>query len=437
MIRALFLIAITLALPARAATDIQVVTSPGGITAWLVEEQSIPMIALEVSFRGGTSLDPAGKEGATYLMSGLIEEGAGDMDAAAFLKETEALAARFRYRAYRDTMTISAEVLQENAGEALDLLRTALVDPSFSDVAVERVRTQVLSSLQSDLTDPDEIAGEALRRLSFPGHPYGTLDEGSIESVTGLTRDDIVAAHKAALVKSRMFVGVVGAVTAEELGPMLDRLLGDLPQDGPPLPERTQMALKGGTTVIELNAPQSVALFAQPGIDRDDPDYFAAYLLNEILGGSGFESRLMREVREKRGLTYGVYSFLAPFDYASQIIGNVASANDRIAEAIEVVRAEWQRIADEGVTEDELNAAKLFVTGAYPLRFDGNSNIASILVGLQVADLGKDYPLTRNAKMDAVTIDDVNAMAKRLIRPEDLHVIVVGQPEGLTDAALK
>ena len=437
MIRALVLIVLAAALPARAATDIQVVTSPGGITAWLVEEQSIPMIALEVSFRGGTSLDPVGKEGVTYLMAGLIEEGAGDMDAAGFLKATEALAARFNYRAYRDTVSISAEVLKENAGEALDLLRTAITSPNFDDVAVERVRAQVLSSLQSNQTDPDEIAGEALRRLSFPGHPYATLDEGSVDSVTALTRDDIVAAHRAALVKSRMFVGVVGAVTAEELGPMLDRLLGDLPEDGPPLPEPTAMALEGGTTVIELNAPQSVALFAQPGIDRNDPDYFAAYLLNEILGGSGFESRLMREVREERGLTYGVYSFLAPFDHASQIIGNVASANDRIAEAIEVVRAEWQRIADEGVTEDELNAAKLFVTGAYPLRFDGNSNIASILVGLQVADLGKDYPLTRNARMEAVTIEDVNAMAKRLIRPEDLHVIVVGQPEGLTATAVQ
>ncbi len=430
MIR-LALLILAIALPARAATDIEVVTSPGGITAWLVQEPSIPMIAIEVSFRGGTSLDEVGKEGATYLMTGLLEEGAGDMDAAGFLRATEALAARFSYRAYRDTVTIGAEVLQENAGEALDLLRTAIIEPNFDDVALERVRRQVLSGLESDKTDPDEIAGTALRAMSFPGHPYGTLDEGSIETVTALTRDDIITAHKNALVQSRMFVGVVGAVTPEELGPMLDRLLGALPQDGPPMPEPTEMALQGGTTVIELDAPQSVALFAQPGIDRDDPDYFAAYLLNEILGGSGFESRLMREVREERGLTYGVYSFLAPFDHAAQIIGNVASANDRIAEAVEVVREEWARIANEGVTEDELNAAKLFVTGAYPLRFDGNSNIAGILVGLQSADLGIDYPLTRNDKMSAVTIEEVNAMAKRLIDPDRLHMIIVGKPEGL------
>lgn len=425
--------ALLVAMPVWAATDIQEFTTPGGIEVWLVEEQSIPMVALEVSFRGGTSLDPEGKDGATYLMSGLLEEGAGDLDAAGFLAATETLAARFSYRAYRDSVTIRAEMLKENLGEAVDLLRLALVEPTFDDVAVERVRGQVLSSLASDKTDPDEIAGAALRRLSFPGHPYGTRDEGSIETVTALTREDIAAAHKAALVRSRMHVGVVGAVTPEELGPLLDRLLGDLPEVGPPLPADTTMALEGGMTVIELDAPQSVALFAQPGIPRDDPDYFAAYLLNEILGGSGFESRLMYEVREKRGLTYGVYSFLAPFDHAAQVIGNVASANDRIAEAIAVVKDEWARIAEEGVTEDELNAAKLFVTGAYPLRFDGNANIASILVGLQATGLGADYIKTRNERMMAVTIEEVNAMARRLIDPAALHIIVVGKPVGLED----
>lgn len=428
-------ILITLGAIQARATDIQIVTSPGGITAWLVEQHSIPIVALEVTFRGGTSLDPVGKEGATYLMSGLLEEGAGDLDAEGFLRETEELAARFSYRAYRDTLSIEAEVLKENLGPALDLLRLAMLEPTFDDTAVTRVRGQVLSGLAADRTDPDEIAGAALRSMSFPGHPYGTRDEGSEETVTALTRDDLVAAHQAALVKSRMYVGVVGAITAEELAPVLDRLLGNLPADGPPLPPATDMALKGGTTVIELDAPQSVAVFAQPGIAREDPDYFAAYLLNEILGGSGFESRLMREVREERGLTYGVYSFLAPFDHAAQIIGNVASANDRIAEAIDVLRAQWADIAENGVTEDELNAAKLFVTGAYPLRFDGNANIAGILVGLQMADLGIDYVKTRNDKMSAVTLEEVNTMARRLIDPDALHVIVVGQPTGLGDIA--
>lgn len=428
ILAAVFVIA---ALPAKAASDIQEFVTPGGITVWLVEEPSIPIVALEVSFRGGTSLDPVGKEGATYLMTGLLEEGAGELNATQFLEATEELAAGFSYRSYRDTLSIEAEMLKENADEVIDLLRLAMVEPTFETAAVERVRGQILSSLAQDKTDPDEIASSTLRRLSFPNHPYGTRDEGSIETVQGLTRDDIVAAHKAAMVKSRMYVGAVGDISAEELGPMVDRLLSDLPLEGPPLPEPTEMAVVGGTTVIELETPQSVALFGHKGIEREDPDFFAAYLLNEILGGNGIESRLMREVREKRGLTYGIYTYLAPFDYAAQIMGSVASANDRVADAIGVMRDEWRKLAEEGVSDLELNEAKLFVTGAYPLRFDSNAKIAGILVGLQMQDLGLDYIKTRNDQMLAVTLEEVNAVAAKLLDPDALHVVVVGKPDGL------
>ncbi len=433
MIRIVFaFMLVVIGTTAKAASEIQEFTTPGGVEVWLVNEPSIPIVALDVSFKGGSSLDLPGKEGATYLMAGLLEEGAGDLDATQFLEATETLAASFSYRTYRDTVSIDAEMLKENVVEAVDLLRLALVEPTFEQVAVDRVKRQILSSLQQDKTDPDEIAGAAFRSLSFPDHPYGTLDEGSLESVEALTREDVITAHTNALVKSRMYVGAVGDITAEELGPLVDRLVGDLPDDGPPLPEKTEMAIGGGTTIIELATPQSVAMFGHKGIAREDPDFFAAYLLNEILGGSGVESRLMLEVREKRGLTYGVYSYLAPFDHAAQMMGSVASANDRISDAIDVIKAEWERLATEGVTEKELEDAKLYVTGAYPLRFDSNAKIAGILVGLQVIGLPSDYIKTRNDNMMAVTLDEVNDMAKRLLKPEELRFVVVGQPERLT-----
>ena len=426
-----FLWAICSALPAIAASEIEEFTTPGGINVWLVNEPTIPIVALEVSFQGGTSLDPAGKEGATYLMAGLLEEGAGDLSATEFLEATEELAAAYSYRAFRDSVSIEAEMLKENADKAIDLLRLALVEPTFDPVAVERVRSQVMSSLAQDRTDPDEIASATLRKLSFPNHPYGSRDEGSLDTVGALSRSDIVNAHRNALVKSRMYVGAVGDITAEELGPMVDRLLGELPDDGPPLPEQTEMNIVGGTTIIELDTPQSVALFAHKGIKREDPGFFAAYLLNEILGGNGVESRLMREVREKRGLTYGVYTFLAPFDHAEQVMGSVASANDRIAEAIGVIKDEWRKMAETGISEAELEEAKLYVTGAYPLRFDSNGKIAGILVGLQMEGLPASYVKTRNDQMSAVTLDEINAMAKRLLNPDDLRFVVVGKPEGL------
>lgn len=434
-IRAAFLpallVLITAALPARAATEIQEIVTPGGVTIWLVEEHSIPIVTIELNFRGGTSLDPADKAGATYLMAGLLEEGAGDLDASGFLRATEGLAARFGYSAYRDSVSISANMLSANAPEAVELLRLALVEPTFDEVAVERVRSQVLSGLASDATDPDEIAGKTMRELSFPGHAYGLPSEGTIETVTGLTRADLIAARENALARDRMYVGVVGDVTADEAARLVDRLVGDLPQSGPALPEQTTMAVGGGTTVVELDVPQSVAIFAHEGIERDHPDYLAAYVLNEIFGGSGLEARLKTEVREKRGLTYGVYSFLAPSDHATQVMGSVASSNDRIAEALSVIKDEWRKLAEQGISAQELEAAKLYLTGAYAMRFDSNGKIAGNLVGMQAIGLPIDYVKTRNDQVNAITLEQINRVASEVYRPDDLHVVVVGKPTGL------
>ena len=432
MIRfALVIVGFLAALPAWAQTDIREVTSPGGITAWLVEEPSIPFVALELRFRGGTSLDAPGKRGATSLMVGLLEEGAGDLDAQGFARATEALAAQFGFDGSDDGVSVSARFLTENRDEAVELLRLSLVEPRFSQVALDRVRAQVLSGIRSRATDPDKIAGARMDALLFGDHPYGSDPAGTIESVSALTREDMVAAHRGALARDRLYVSAVGDITAEDLGPLLDRLLGDLPETGAPMPAPVAPGFTGGVEVVQFDTPQSVAVFAQPGMDQDDPDFFAAYLLNTVLGGGGFKSRLMSEVREKRGLTYGVYSYLVPKDLANLYMGSVSSANDRIGEAIGVIRAEWARMAEAGVTGKELADAKALLTGAYPLRFDGNGAIARILVGMQVDGMPIDYAVTRNDRMNAVTLEDVNRVARELLDPEAMMFVVVGKPEGV------
>ncbi len=434
MVRALVAaaVAVVLALPARAEMDIQEVTSPGGITAWLVEEHSIPFVALELRFKGGTSLDAPGKRGAINLMTGLIEEGAGDLDARAFAAETERLAAQFRYSARDDAVSISAQVLTENRGEALELLRRALVDTRFDPDAVERVRAQVISNIGSDRNDPDWLAARGFDSAAYgEDHPYGTSRDGSVESVAALSREDLIAARDRVLTRDRVFVGVVGDVTAEELGPMLDALLGGLPAEGAPMPPRAEVKLTGGKTVIEFDTPQSVVMFGHEGIGRFDDDFFPAFVLNQVLGDSGFSSRLMTEVREKRGLTYGIGSFLVTMDLADLYMGQFSSSNDRVAEAIEVVKAEWSRAAAEGVTAEEVEQAKTYLTGSYPLRFDGNGTIANILVGMQSQGIPLDYIENRNAYIEAVTLEDVNRVAKTVLRPDDLRFVVVGRPEGV------
>ncbi len=422
---------LTFSVVAQAEVKIQEVTSPGGITAWLVEEHSIPFTSLEIRFKGGASLDEQGKRGAINLMVGLLEEGAADLNARDFAATVEGLAASFGFDVRDDAMSISAQFLSENRDEAMALLRTALQEPRFDADAIERVRAQVVSAIQSALTDPNKISGRTFDQLAFGDHPYATSINGTLESVAALTRDDLFAAKDAVMARDRLYVGAVGDITPAELGKLLDDLLGDLPAVGAKMPEKATFLLKGGMTVVPFDTPQSVVTFGLEGIKRHDDDFFAAYIMNTILGGSGRQSRLMEEVREKRGLTYGVYSYLMPMDYAALYMGRVASANDRVAQAVQVIRDEWVKMAENGVTAEELEGAKTYLTGSYPLRFDGNGPIANIMVGMQMQDLPIDYIATRNEKVNAVTLKDVARVAKRLVRPDDLHFVVVGQPEGL------
>lgn len=430
-----FVLTVMLALPARADVDIQEVTSPGGLTAWLVEEPSIPFAAVEIRFRGGASLDAPGKRGAVNLMTALLEEGAADMDARDFIRAQEELATTLSFDASVDEVSVSARFLTENRDASIALLKAALTQPVFDPEAIERVRGQVLSGIRSDLKDPNDIAREAFRQIAFGDHPYGSSLNGTQASVEALTRDDLVAAHKAVLARDRVYIGAVGDITPEELGALMDELLGDLPATGAEMPDRIDVDIPGGITVVDFATPQSVAIFGQGGIKQDDPDYFAAVILNHVLGGGSFESRLMQEVREKRGLTYGVYSYLAPRDLAETYQGSVSSSNDRIAEAISVIKDEWRKAATEGLSDAEIEAAKTYITGAYPLRFDGNGPIANILVGMQMIDLPIDYIATRNARVEAVTPEDIARVAGELLDPDGLHFVVVGQPEGVESTA--
>ncbi|ETX13854.1 zinc protease [Roseivivax halodurans JCM 10272] len=422
------------ALPAAAAIDIQEVTTEAGFEAWLVEEESVPFVSLEIRFEGGAVLDPADKAGVTNLMVGLLEEGAGDLDARGFAAAQESLAASFSYDAGHDAVSVSARFLTENMDEVVALLQDSLSEPRFDEDAIERVRAQVMSGLRSAQNDPGEIAERRAAELAFGDHPYARPVSGTLESVPSLTRDDIVAAHETALVQDRVRIGASGDISAEELSELIDTLMEGLPETGGDLPRKIEVKTDGGVTVVPFDTPQSVAVFEQPGIDRHDEDFFPAYVMNEILGGGGFEARLTEEVRVKRGLTYGVYSYLATRDYADLVMGRVQSSNETVAEAVEVIRDEWGRMASEGVTEAELEQAKTYLTGAYPLRFDGNAAIASILVGMQMDDLTPDYVNTRNGKIEAVTVEDVKRVAGELLDPDALSFVVVGDPEGFDEA---
>ena len=433
MVRTLALMGalICLALPLRAAVAIQEVTSPGGIKAWLVENHDIPFTALNIRFKGGTSLDASGKRGAVNLMTALIEEGAGDLDSQAFAAARDGMAAEFGFASDSDGVSVSARFLTETSGQATDLLHLALTQPRFDAQAIERVRGQVLQNIASSAKDPGTIASDLLSQAAFGDHPYGSSGDGTADSVQALTRDDLLDAYHGALTRDRIYVAAAGDISATDLGLMLDKLLGDLPATGAPQPTDVALTAKGDVTQQSFPGPQSTISFYQGGIQFEDPDYFAATILNEILGGNGFSSRLMNEVREKRGLTYGIDTSLAAYEHAELLAGSVATSNEKAAETMQVIRDVWADVAKNGVTQKEVDDTKTYLTGAYPLRFDGNKRIASILVGMQMLGLPVTYPAERNAKVDAVTLADVNRVAAALLTPDKLTFVVVGDAVGV------
>jgi zinc protease len=429
---AALLAALPSGLSANDGIEIQPVTSPGGITAWLVEDDTIPLIAINFSFEGGAAVEPDDEAGLAYFLAGMLDEGAGDLDSQAFQQRLADLSIRMSFNAQRDHLQGSLQTLSENRDEAFGLLGLAITGPRFDAEPLERVRRQILLQIRQDEEDPGSIASQAWMRTMFGDHPYGRPVKGRAETVAAIQADDLEDLRQRLFARERLHIAVVGDIDAETLGRLLDETFGDLEAvaDLPEVAEATAIE-ESLVEVVDRNIPQSVIRFGHEGIKRDDPDFIAAYMVNSILGGGGFGSRLMQEVREDRGLVYSVFSSLQPMEYGGILYGGAGTQNERAAETIEVVRQELARMAEEGPTEEELDEAKTYLTGSYPLGFDSNTNIASRLLSIQQDDLGIDYVNRRNDMIEAVTLEDARRVARRIIDPHRLVVTVVGQPEGV------
>jgi zinc protease len=432
----LFVLVVAAGRPAH-AMKIQEVTSPGGVKAWLVEERKVPLMALRFAFEGGNTQDPAGKEGLANFLSGMMDEGAGALNSIQFQSRMEELAVRLSFEDGRDSLYGSFETLTENRQAAIELLKLAVNQPRFDAEAVERVRTQLLASLVYAARDPDRVAGETWNATAFAGHPYGRPAKGNDVSVKAITRDDLDAFRKRLFAKNNLRVVAVGDIDAKTLGVLLDDVFGALPAKADLVPvAKTAPKAVEKQKVVEMNVPQSVARFGLGAMPRKDKDFMAAFVLNQIIGGGGFASRLMEEVREKRGLAYSVYSYIQPYDHASIFGGGVATKNEEIGQSLEVIRGELKKIADVGPTQTEVDNAKSFLMGSFALRFDTNAKIANQLLWMQQEGLGIGYVDERNKLIEAVTLDDVKRVAKRLLVVDDLIVTIVGKPKGLAGSKL-
>ncbi len=424
------------ALPAG-AMQIQKIVSKKGIEAWLVEDHSRPILSLQFGFAGGTTQDPEGKPGVATFAAGMLDEGAGDLDSEAFQNRLEDLAAKMAINASYDHVTGSFQTLSENRDESFKLLRMALTSAHFSANDVERIREQLIATLRVEEKDPDKVASLEWHKLAFGSHPYARPTNGTLESVTAITADDLRDYVKRIFARDNLKVAAVGDIDAAKLGDLLDSVFGDLPakSDRKPVQDFSwQDTAK--QHIVTMPNPQSVVQFGFQGLKRKDPDFIAAYILNYVVGGGGFSSKLMQEVREKRGLAYSVFTYLYPLDHVGVFAGGVATENKSVGQSLDLIKAELDRAAKEGLTEQELRTAKDYLIGSFALRFDTSSKIAAQLLAIQLDDLGIDYLERRNGEIEAITVADIKRVAKRLMEPKNLIVTVVGEPEGIKEAGL-
>lgn len=409
--------------------NIQEVTSPGGITAWLVEDHSVPVIALKFAFRNtGAALDPAEKQGISRLLSNTLDEGAGELDSQAFQKEIKDKSIALSFASGRDHFAGNIKTLTKNKDRAFELMNLALTQPRFDEPAVNRMRLANQARIRSSLADPSWIAARQLNDRAFEGHPYAHNSGGTLSSLASITTDDL-RTFKETLSRDRLVVTVSGDITADQLSGALDTLFSGLPETStvsqpPPLELQNQ----GKVFLYKKDIPQTIVEILQPGIDRKDPDYHKAQIMNFILGGSGFGSRLTEEVREKRGLTYGIYSYFQDMNHIDLLAVSSSTRNESVEEMLRLIDVEWDRLRNEPISQQELDDAKSYLIGSLPLSLTSTNEIAGLMLSLRLNELPIDYLDQHEANINAVTIEDVQTIANKILDKDKFVTVLVGQP---------
>lgn len=409
------------------AVDIQTVVSDKGIKALLVEDYAVPLIAISFSFKGGSTQDADGKEGTASLLTNLLDEGAGDLNSQAFQVALDDNGMKYSFNAGQDSFSGSIQALKSDSARSFELLTLMLNKPRFDADPIERMKSSRMNGLRAAETNPQAIASEAMRKALYPNHPYGRPTGGSLETMPAITKQDLETYRKNVFARDNLVVGVVGAISPAELKAMLDQVFGSMPEKAS-LKKVPEIQVKTGETiVVDFNTPQTTISMAMPGIKRDNKDFYSAYLVNYVLGGGSFASRLYEEVREKRGLAYGVYSYLGTKDHGGIVGAGTATSASNTQKAVEVILAEIEKMAKDGPTAEELDKAKKYIKGSYAIaNLDTSGKIASVLSAIQSANLGIDYIDKRASYLDAVTLEDAKAIAQKLLASKPT-IITVGK----------
>ena len=430
MRRFLLAILLMLALPLVAsALEVREVKTPKGISVWFAEDHTVPIVAMNYAFAGGAAQDPEGKRGLANFLSAMLDEGAGELTSEQFQERMEELAFSMRHSAGQEWFSGSFRSLSKNLDESVRLLALAINRPRFDPQPLERMRRQLIVILRRKVEDPEEQAWQEFRRMLFGNHPFGRDKDGDVAGIRAITADDLRALHKRLFAREGLLVVVAGDIDEKRMVAMVDAVFGNLPEkSGMPAISRPAMPKQARERIVRKPIAQSIVLMGHDSLLRNDPDFIPAYVVNHILGGGGFGSRLMEEVRERRGLAYSVYSATFAYRQAGVFFAYAGTRNDKALLARDIMLKTIRRVAREGVTECELKEAKDYLIGSWPLRFDSTTKIASALLGLRQQDLGIDYLKKRNDLMRAVTLEDAKRAARRMLHPERMQVLIYGNP---------
>ncbi len=431
MIRSVVILLCCLVSHAAFAVEVKEVVSQRGIKAWLVEEHALPLIAAKIVFTdSGYTHDAKGKEGRANMTAAMLTEGAGDMDSRAFNEAIESHAIDIGVGVDEDMFRLSLQTLSEHKETAFSYLGMMLRDPRFDADAMERTRRQTLSILMQQNQEPGYLLWKHWQKAAFPNHPYSNPPAGTAESVAELSKDDLRFYLSHYLTQKNMVIAVVGDITPDALARLLDDHLGSLPTAFEPDVKVEDIIVAPGSKpqAIDFDIPQSMVMFGLPSLKRSDPAYFDAYVMNYILGSGSLTARLGEELREKRGLTYAVGSYLDPMQHSNAWRGSFSTRNDQAKAALDVLKGTLETFVKEGPTDTEIADAKRYITGSFVLSLGSNSDIANFLINMQVDDLGMDYLNRRNSLVEAVSKEKVVAMSKRLIEADKLQISVIGKP---------
>lgn len=422
---AIFLVNLSFIANTAEAIEIENIVSPKGIQAWLVEDHTVPIVSIQFSVGGGTTQDPQNKEGLINLMTGLFDEGAGDILSEDFQARLDDLGAEMTFSTSRDRMRGSMRVLANNSNPAFNLLALAISKPRFDQSAIDRIREQLVTELKAAEKDPKTIAQNRLLALVYGKHPYSRRAEGTVETLSHISRNDLITAHDAMFARDNLHIGIVGPLSPKEAANIIDKIFGELPEKAKLKPVADAKLDLGGMANVNYNLPQTSLTLVYPGVKRSDPDFFAAYLMNYVLGGPGLTSRLFSEVREKRGLAYNVGSTLIIHDHSSCLVISTGTRSNEAQKTLSTIRDEVRKMADNGVSQQELEDAKSYVIGSYAVQNMGSSSdIAATLVGLQDQGLPIDYITKRRNEIEAVTLEQVKKVAQKLLLQEPALLFV-------------